>query len=50
MGRNLLRVKLFAVILFARAAALANKGCKNIQSRCAICSRSAAFNRGSTAR
>ncbi len=36
MGRHLLRVTLFAVIIFAPVAALADKGCKNIQSRCAI--------------
>jgi hypothetical protein len=35
MGRNVLRVTLFAVIIFAPAAALA-KGCTSIQAKCAV--------------
>ena len=36
MERKIFRVTLFAVIIFAPTVALANKGCTNIQSRCAI--------------
>jgi hypothetical protein len=36
MGRNLMRVALFAVIVFTPAGALANNRCTGMQAKCAV--------------